>query len=889
MLSVEYKLYSHILNESLNEIIHKNNLIPLAQNGFTKDRGSDQCIHTLLQIINDSIQKKRSLYCLFIDFAKAFNSVEHWVLEDIFKHINLGDLGDVILRTLLNLSTKIETAHGYTDNITFKRGTKQGDIISPTLFIIFLAPLLWLLKSKKLGYTLLGSIIEALAVTDDIALIAENLLNIMALFNWTFKYSECTDIKIKPSKSASAYRSPTPFIPKVNNIPFENLGATKSYKYLGVMINLSLNWEDQREVSENTFKNTLFLITNKFYLSCKQHIKLVNAVAIASLRYRMQFFHYSNHWLEDLFDWTIKILSRTHHISSFFNIPVYWTVYKNLISLKNLNIATYISNLHKNLNKTNLITYPILNTYIGPYLNGFPGPSPINTEISLALKNLKIDIVSLPLIQHLKHVIPPHITNNELLLTPISSVYHIHLSPSLFRASQPPINIRLGLNNTLVALIGTDGSVKNGNMGSAISSDLINNTLSFPVSGPLNSAEPEIQGIEQILIILALVTHIYIFTDSLVAINLIKNFHKFNTNQQLKTVNRTAIRRIVSLLRLQNRSILDKLYLPPSLPPCNSPTLTLYHIHSHMLENKQKALKHLDTHTANLKHLTNHAIQLNHIADHHASLITENYESPPPTLLTIGNDVWQLMDRNSDTPIYKNLFKVLYSKANLADIAILKNANWEFTKRLFHPQVSAKLTTRLLRLDGPQYSTLSDFMHRLIDKSLPTRKKMQFSKLSTKFTNKLHPIKRKKFEEKYAEEHCVYCFVNYNTKIAEDTQHIFSTCKHHEQLNRNLRNDIIKTLEKFAPMTKVNCFPLWFTCDLPSYSSSDVENELTAFPKTLGDSGYIPKNIKHWLKAFIPKKNLTPATTEIIFLCQANCHNKWKNRCQFLHDNYKHV
>ncbi len=142
LLSIEYKLYLHVLNEVFVKNLDKNNIIPLSQNGFFPNRRSDQCLHTFISIIVDSKFKAIPLFCLFINFAKAFDSVEHWVIKSILAHCNFRKLGEAILSTLCGSHTKIETAAGWTDFIEFLRGTKQRDILSLSIFIFLLAPLL---------------------------------------------------------------------------------------------------------------------------------------------------------------------------------------------------------------------------------------------------------------------------------------------------------------------------------------------------------------------------------------------------------------------------------------------------------------------------------------------------------------------------------------------------------------------------------------------------------------------------------------------------------------------------------------------------------------------------------------------------------------------------
>jgi len=72
------------------------------------------------------------LHAMYIDFKKAYNSVEHWVFDEIFAHLNAGHFGQVVCNLLANSSTSL-CINNMVSNTTilFGRDTKQGDIISP--------------------------------------------------------------------------------------------------------------------------------------------------------------------------------------------------------------------------------------------------------------------------------------------------------------------------------------------------------------------------------------------------------------------------------------------------------------------------------------------------------------------------------------------------------------------------------------------------------------------------------------------------------------------------------------------------------------------------------------------------------------------------------------
>jgi hypothetical protein len=93
------------------------------------------------------------------------------MLKDIFNYINLGKLEKAIMKTLIGSQTKIETETRFTEFITFKKNTKQEDIISPILFTLFITSLLWFFHYSSLSYPIANSIISTLTIADDITLL----------------------------------------------------------------------------------------------------------------------------------------------------------------------------------------------------------------------------------------------------------------------------------------------------------------------------------------------------------------------------------------------------------------------------------------------------------------------------------------------------------------------------------------------------------------------------------------------------------------------------------------------------------------------------------------------------------------------------------------------
>lgn len=880
LLPVEYKLFTHILNETLIKELSLHNIIPLSQNGFFPNRGSDQCIHTFLNIINDAISKDRELNCLFIDFEKAFDSVEHWAIKAIFDHINLGKLGEVVHACLLNSFTIIETAEGPTDLIPFERGTKQGDIISPTIFIIFIAPLLWTLEKEGCGYKINNQNITNLTIADDILLISELISDVMKQFNITKQFTDITKINIKPLKSASAYRKSAGFIPSIGNAPFKNLGERDSYRYLGLWINLSLDWSAQLKISRQVFKATMNNITNKIYLGVNLLIKLINQVAVASLEYRMQFVIFDKIWINKLQNWAIREICKLKKIFDPKFSPQFWCIYRGLKNFRNTNLTIFINCLYKILNKPQNIAYISTLSTWGPYLNNFPVPPPPSllplTTIKETLSMIQMDILNTAFIRNIAQSHPVPLPRNTLAA--LSETYKTNLTNRLL-TFPPPLPPAIP-SPPFKSLTFPDGAVnfRNKTMRTGIAS---NAKAHFPNNfspiGPVNTTEAEIQGIEYIIHLFINADGLYIFSDSLSAITLLFEFKKYSLSKQLKTTNRASLRRIFDLLTRKNLS------LTTTLPPLNTHALPenkifLGHIHSHMDNNAEKREKFLQQNTIKYGEYTKAIIEGNARAD---SIASQNlrFSNPTPSLLLMeGNDSWQLTNRLNEEAIYEPCRNVIAEALTKIDREKFEIEAPSFSKRLLDPSVSMEYTTILLNSYKPKHALLGDFVHKLINKSLPTKCRLRNYADSVAGKN-IHPAKKAKIIKAYGDTFCEFC-KSENKRVEEDSAHIFSHCPLGKETNDKTTQDIAKLLAKQG-LGDI-CLPFWFSAvQSPFLILDEADADLASFPKGLGDLGYIPKALSKWCRSHLPKDHHALAK-KITIIVQKGAHTKWNKRCEQL-------
>ena len=114
-----------------------NQELPDVQTGFRKGRGTRDQIANIRWIIEKAREFQKKIYFCFIDYAKAFDCVNHNKLQKILKEMGIPDHLTCLLRNLAGQEATVRTSHGKTDRFQIEKGVRQGCILSPCLFNLY--------------------------------------------------------------------------------------------------------------------------------------------------------------------------------------------------------------------------------------------------------------------------------------------------------------------------------------------------------------------------------------------------------------------------------------------------------------------------------------------------------------------------------------------------------------------------------------------------------------------------------------------------------------------------------------------------------------------------------------------------------------------------------
>ena len=108
---------------------------------------------------------QKNIYFCFIDYAKAFDCVDHNKLWKILKEMGIPDHLTCLLRNLYaGQEATVRTGHGTTDWFQIGKGVRQGCIFSPCLFNLYVEYIMWNvgLDETQAGIKIAGSNINNL-------------------------------------------------------------------------------------------------------------------------------------------------------------------------------------------------------------------------------------------------------------------------------------------------------------------------------------------------------------------------------------------------------------------------------------------------------------------------------------------------------------------------------------------------------------------------------------------------------------------------------------------------------------------------------------------------------------------------------------------------------
>lgn len=172
------------------------------QRGFLLSSGG--CADNLMILQGIMGYARRSgapLAVVFVDFAKAFDSISHEHILCALEQRRVDNLMiELIQNSYVNCVTRVGTSGPTTPPIDMKVGVKQGDPMSLLLFNLAMDPLIQALEECGTGFGCNGHTIATLAFADDLVLLSDSVRGMGRNLKVLELFCQLTGLSVQPRK-----------------------------------------------------------------------------------------------------------------------------------------------------------------------------------------------------------------------------------------------------------------------------------------------------------------------------------------------------------------------------------------------------------------------------------------------------------------------------------------------------------------------------------------------------------------------------------------------------------------------------------------------------------------------------------------------------------------
>lgn len=255
LLPTIYKIFTKVLVNRMTR--HLDEQQPREQAGFRSGFSTTDHLQAVNQILERTRECKIPLCMIFVDYEKAFDSIE---INAIINALVRQNVPKKYIQTILNINTNCSTSIRLFHNdikIPINRGVRQGDTISPKLFTAALEEVFRTLKWENRGIMVDGEPLTHLRFADDIVLFAYDVKTVAKMLKELNLASARVGLRINRAKTQAMKNDQC--ATGTIKLDDDTIQFVNKYTYLGQTITYNHNIDDEirrrRSAAWLSFKN----------------------------------------------------------------------------------------------------------------------------------------------------------------------------------------------------------------------------------------------------------------------------------------------------------------------------------------------------------------------------------------------------------------------------------------------------------------------------------------------------------------------------------------------------------------------------------------------------------------------------------------------------------
>ena len=282
LLSPFSKIFERHLHNLLIDFINERNLLHPHQYGFRENSSTEQAISQIVEEITNSMQERNVICSVFLDLAKAFDTIDHKILLDkLYKYGIRGLPAKLISNYLTNRYQVTKTNHEISSPEPVTCGVPQGSILGPLLFILYINDLPLCSKFSIRLFADDACLTVHKRNSDEL----ENITNqeLVKINNWmnanrlTVNYTKTNYIIFTRSNIQKQFTI---------TMDTNKLERVENTRYLGVQLDQKLNWNSHLKTLKSKLNSASYILSKlRHYLDVPSLKMVYYSLVYPSLNY----------------------------------------------------------------------------------------------------------------------------------------------------------------------------------------------------------------------------------------------------------------------------------------------------------------------------------------------------------------------------------------------------------------------------------------------------------------------------------------------------------------------------------------------------------------------------------------------------------------------------
>ncbi|XDV38077.1 hypothetical protein PO909_007559 [Leuciscus waleckii] len=248
------------------------------QFGFKSQHGTDMCIYAMKEAVRKYRGQNSTVFLCFLDASKAFDRINHGKL---FEKLQQRGVPPYLIRIrgfwYTHQTMQVRWGIVISGPFTVTNGVRQGGILSPMFFNLYMDDLSRTLKNCKTGCMIGERLLNHLLYADELVIMSPCSAGLQQLLDVCTEYGERYDIKFNPKKTVVMIvrtREQRKAVFPMFHLSGGDLAVVEKVKYLGHIIRSDLSDNDDIQRQYCKLYAQANMLAWKFGM-CTENVKIV--------------------------------------------------------------------------------------------------------------------------------------------------------------------------------------------------------------------------------------------------------------------------------------------------------------------------------------------------------------------------------------------------------------------------------------------------------------------------------------------------------------------------------------------------------------------------------------------------------------------------------------